>query len=318
MTPRTVVCVSAVSKRLNVYFYVIEPAPPSTTFVPGSYPLSEVVDRVRQLDPAAEDYRLKEDLWGGETLCLLHEDGPQMVLGAYYKDKLAKALTERKGLVRELELEDDEGLVDAAYGALFPSDVVGLVRTSSKAPGFAKVGQWLSVYGGHPCGLVALPDINTLAQLDQAPTQLRRLRLRLQRSRLASIDAYSHGVANALRAAAEVNSETDVVGLDLAVDDPSHRTAWAFNTRQDIEELLEVLPDFEEATVQITGLRRPVNLKRMNVAANVTVLLMDTKRVGPREAADALFSAYEQERGSIETAVRARRERHHEDPPPGD
>ena len=35
---------------------------------------------IRNLDRESETYRIKDTLFGGETLCLLHEDGPQPLL----------------------------------------------------------------------------------------------------------------------------------------------------------------------------------------------------------------------------------------------
>ncbi|MGD9796164.1 MAG: hypothetical protein AB7V43_22085, partial [Acidimicrobiia bacterium] len=105
-------------KRLTVYFYAIEPMAEfgrgaSPSFEAGSYPLENVLKRIRKLDPATDEYRLKDDLFGGETFCLLHEDGPEPIMGAYYRDNLSKPLTEYKGEISELLLRDGEAVVDA-------------------------------------------------------------------------------------------------------------------------------------------------------------------------------------------------------------
>lgn len=291
-----------VTKDLTVYFYVLEPFP-QRTFEPRSYPLDKVAETIRALDPAADDYRIHDQLFGGELFCLFHEDGPEPLLGTYYKDTLNKALTEHKGVVKELELDDGEGLVDASYAAFFPNDVVGIVRTSAKAPGFAKVGRWLSAYGGYPCTLFALPDEDTLAQIEQSASALRRVSLRIRRSRLAAIDDYSSGVASALRSAAGANEWSDMIGVDLAVTAPAHEQLWAAQMQDVIHELLSVLPEFEQAKVKLKGVRREINLRRSHVTGAVTVKLTDTKRVGLRAAAEALFQAYEQEQASIEAAA---------------
>lgn len=290
-----------------MYFYAVEPlaGPEGRSFTRGAYPLSQVLDRLRRLDPAAEEYRIREDLFGGETLCLLHEDGPEPLLGVYYRDNLTRALTEYKGEVQELVLREGEAIVDAAYAAFFPGDVVGLVRTSSKSPGFARLGQWLSINGGFRCGLFALPDPDTLMQLDRQPDRLRRLNLRIRRNRIAAVDAHSQKVARALRAAADVASATTEVGIDLGVSNARERTDWSRHIRQEIEELLGILPDFEQASVQVSGRKKPVNLKRANVTADVPVILHNTRKVGLPEAAEVLFEGYEQERASIEAALNA-------------
>lgn len=293
-------------RRLTVAFYAIEPMPVFDglkTFAQGAYPLAEVLKIVQELDPAAEEYRIRDRLFGSETLCVLHEDGPQPVLGAYTRDNLAKALTEYKGEITELMLREGEALVDASYVAFFPSDVVGLVRTSLKSPGFAKIGQWLTVQTRYSCGLLALPDADTVAQLDQEPTKLHRFTLRVRRAVLPRVQSTSPRVAEALRAAANLNDASDQIGIDQRASTGADQARWSRLVRQQIQELLGVLPECEEATVRISGQRQVVNLKRAQVRSQVSVLLRDTKRVGPNEAATALFEAYEQERGAIARAI---------------
>jgi hypothetical protein len=300
---------AVVAKSLMVYFYAIEPFPITgmETFASGRYPIDEVLTFIKRLDPAAEEYRIRENLFGGETFCLVHDDGPQPILGAYYRDNLARPLTEYKGEINELMLREGEALVDAAYAAFFPNDVVGLVRTSSRAPGFAKIGQWLSVTTRYGCGLVALRDPNVLAQLDREPQKLRSLFVRIRRNRIPAIEPYSASVSKALRAAAEVNTHSDEIGLEFSVRAGKERAMWARLTRQEVEELLAVLPDFEKATVQVSGRKQPFNLLRANIRQSVQVPLIDKKLVGPQEAASALFKAYDDERNSIQLAVEALR-----------
>lgn len=300
-----------VSKALTVYFYAIEPFSVNGTraFSSGSYPLNDVLAKISELDPAAEEYRIVESLFGGETFCLVHDKGPQPILGAYYRDNLARPLTEYKGQINELLLREGEALVDAAYAAFFPNDVIGLVRTSSKAPGFAKIGQWLSVTTGYGCALMALRDPNVVAQLDREPTKLMALALRIRRNRIPAVSTYSPSVASALRAAAEINAITDEVGVEIAVKRQHDRAMWARLVRQEIEDLLGVLPDFEKAEVRVSGRKRPFNLLRANIHQGVRVQLIDKKLVGPAEAATALFEAYADEENSIKLAVATLRER---------
>jgi hypothetical protein len=301
-------------KELTVYFYSLEPVRffdgGSKEFLAGHYPLQEVLETIKRADPASEAYRIKEDLFGGETFCLVHDDGPQPILGAYYRDNLARPLAEYKGEITELMLREGEALVDAAYAAFFPNDVVGLVRTSSKSPGFARIGQWLTYLGGYGCGLFALRDANALAQLDRDPLKLRSFYLRMRRERISGVEGYSRDVAQALRAASDLGGPSnDDVAIELRSRRPKSRAQWARHIRQEIEELLGVLPDFEEAKVKVAGARKAINLLRTNIQRPVRLVLLDSKRVGPSEAADAMFQAYEEERASIELAVEATRPR---------
>jgi hypothetical protein len=316
MTPtvlRTLLAMAVHHKQLTVYFNSLEPVRffegPSKDFLAGEFPLEEVLETIRKADPAAEEYRIKEDLFGGETLCLVHDDGPAPVLGAYYRDNLSKPLAEYKGEITEVELRDGEALVDAAYAAFFPGDVVGLVRTSSKAPGFAKIGTWLRLISGYGLALFALEDSNTLAQLDAAPTKLRGLSLRIPSNRIRALRGFSPNVAAALRAAGNVAGHTDEVGIELRSTHPKQRPEFARQLRAEIEELMAVLPDFLEAQVTVAGLDKPVNLLRGSIKHQVKVPIIDSKRVGPNEAAVAMFDAYSQEAAAIELAVEATRPR---------
>lgn len=295
-----------VEKQLTTYFYAIEPMPAFDglrLFPQGAYPLEEVLEIIRGLDPAAAGYRIRDGLFGSETLCQLHEDGPQSILGAYTRDNLAKALTEYKGEITELFLRDGEALVDASYVTFFPSDVVGIVRTSHKSPGFAKIGQWLTVQGQYSCGLLSLPDADTVAQLDEEPTKLRRFTLRVRRAALPHVQATAPKVAEVLQAAARLNEASDQVGIEQRVSTAEHQAQWSLIIRSQIQELLGVLPECEEASVRISGRKHTVNLKRGQVRRQVPVLLEDTKRVGPQEAAGALLEAYELEQSAIQRAV---------------
>jgi hypothetical protein len=72
------------NKKMTVYFYSIEPAPrfagDGKKFELGAFPRDEVLKTVRMLDPASDEYRIQDNLFGGETFCLLHEDGPELVV----------------------------------------------------------------------------------------------------------------------------------------------------------------------------------------------------------------------------------------------
>lgn len=298
-------------RELTAHFYALEPVSPpdgnSQKFLSGAFPLSDVLGTIRDADPADASYRIVETLFGGETFCIVHDDGPEPILGAYYRDNLAHPLAEYKGEVNELMMREGEALVDATYAAFFPNDVVGLVRTSSKAPGFARIGQWLSYLGGYGCGLFALSDTDTLAQLDREPTKLRTFFLRIRANRITAVEGHSPKVAQALRAASAIGGPNDDVGIDLRSTDETQRARWAQHLRQEITELLGVLPDFEEAKVTVSGTKKPINLLRANIQRGVKIVLTDSKRVGPKEAAEALFKAYADERVSINLAVKAAR-----------
>jgi hypothetical protein len=316
----TLVDMPTVKKPVTVAFYAIEPRHAfdgQREFTSGAFPRDDVFTTIRRRDPAERDYRITEDLFGGETLCLLHENGPEPILGAYYRDNLGKLLTEYKGQIVEAMLREGEAPVDAGYLAFFPSDTVGLVRTSSKSPGFAKVGRWLTVIGGYSCGLTALPDADTLAQLQNNPTGLRGLLVRAQRGSFPFIESHSPSVAQALRAAADVNSQSEQSAIEVrATGSDGDDVGFSREALDRVSELMGALEAIEEVKVQLSGRRQPINLKRAHVKAQMSVRLEAKRRVGLAEAADVLFAAYEQERESVELAVAALR-RHFRDPPIG-
>lgn len=299
------------NKQLTVYFYALEPVlffdDKAQEFPSGAFPLNEVLDTIRKSDPAEETYRIKEDIFGGETFCLVHDNGPQPILGAYYRDNLAVPLAEYKGEINQLMMREGEALVDAAYAAFLPHDVVGLVRTSSKAPGFARIGQWLTYLGGYGCGLFALKDADALAQLDREPLKLRSFYMRIRAQRIGVVDQYSPRVAEALRGAAAIGGASDDVAIEIRSRSAKARAQWAQQLRQEIGDLIGALPDFEEAKVQIAGHKKPVNLLRATIQQGITVPMVNSKRIGPAEAATAIFEAYAHEQNSIELALAAYR-----------
>jgi hypothetical protein len=294
-------------RQATVTFFALRPAAvvgDQRSFVDGDYPMDEVVSTISAMDPASEEYRIKDNLWGGETLCLLHDDGPHLVVGAYYRDNFSRPLAELKGEIREIELEDGAALVDAAYFAFFPGDVVGLLRTSSKSPGFARISQWLTCVGKVACGLIALPDADVFAQIDSRPADLRRFRLSAKRSRTDAIDTVAPSVARALRRAAEVNRYSDEISLEWRSPKGPEQSSWSREMRDELEEVLLALPDLAVAAVHMRGERKSINLKRSVVQHTVPVLLEDKRRVGPNEAADALFRAYDLERTAVDASLR--------------
>ena len=306
---RTVNAVPTKVRDVNVAFYTVEPAPAfdasSATFAAGLFPWDDLWDTIRLKDAAAEEYRLKDHLWGGETLCLLHDNGPEPILGAYYKDNFGRLLTEYKGEVTEAMLREGEGPVMSAYMARFPKDVVGFVRTSPKAPGFASVGRWISVVGGIACALTSLPDASTLQQLKAEPTKLHRFTLGAVKRAIPAIKASSPSVAKALEGALAINPRSDYAGLDVRSARGPDLANFSAQVLQEMQEVMAALPDLEEAKVYVSGRRRPINLKRSQIVAPVPVVLQDTTRVGLKEAVEALFTAYDQEQTSIEAAVKA-------------
>ena len=129
---------SAYRKSVSVDFYVVEPSiEPSKSFA-GDFPHKEVLDAIDELDMERDDYRIRHNLFGDETFCLVH-DGPLRLLGAYNKDMSTLVLTERKGELRALFLDEDEGIVDASYVAFFDRSVAALLRTSIRSPGSIRI-----------------------------------------------------------------------------------------------------------------------------------------------------------------------------------
>jgi hypothetical protein len=294
--------VKPVARQLTVQFYAIEPGVPET-FKPANYPLDNVLASIGQSDPATEEYRIKEDLFGGETFCLLHEDQRFPFLGGYYKDLLSMPLTEMKGQVEKLTLRDGEGIVDATYAAFFDHDVVGIVRTSVKAPGHVRIGSWLSINGRPAMYLVPLPETDILGILNRADGQIKRFLLKIRTKDIPKIKEFSPSVYKALKAASEPSPKSDDVKLEWHCN-KSGRAAFSKDMTDHIRELFSVYPDFMSARVEIVG-EKPIDLKRSVIATKSTVVLTDSKKVGPSHAADALAEAYGREQASIERSVKA-------------
>jgi hypothetical protein len=298
---------TVVTKDVSVRFFLLEPFGNPLPFEPGHYPRAEVFNALRRMDPAAPEYRIKEDLLGGETLCLIHDGSAGEILGAYFKDLLNLPQTEYKGEVLKLVLREGEALVDGSYAMFFPHDVVGIVRTSSKAPGPAKIGSWLSIIGGVECGLSPLRDPDTTAQLQQADGRLRRLFLRARATRFSVIEQASPSVGAALRQAAAPIASSNEVGIEISANGQADRNRYGTDLQERVEELFPVFSELEAAEVWISGRQRPINLKRSLLVSPQRVSLRNTRRIGPTQAAQAIEAAYKSEANHIQLAARVQR-----------
>lgn len=287
-------------------FFVVEPAAGyEQTFV-GDYPAEEVLGTIGALDLSTGDYHLKDGLFATELFCKAW-DGPHPILGAYVKDMYASVTTERKGEIREVEMDDGEGVVDATFVAFLPGSVAAMVRTSVKSPGSARVANWLSRFGGHPCYFAALPTVDTMARLDRPSSEVSSLVLRAKRGRLPAIRSASPKVAEALEAASRLSGSSKV-GLHLGVAQQKEKPAWWNGVRDLIGDLVEVLPEFDTARVEVVR-DKNINLLDAYVSTRVTVEMDGKRRVRPLDAAMAMMDAYQTERESIRASLEARRRR---------
>lgn len=285
---------------MTVSFYVVEPAAGESQTFEGVFPADEVLDQVRILDLSTGQYHVKDGLFANEVFCTVHE-GPQPILGAYNKDMYASVMTERKGEIREVEMSDGEGVVDASYVAFFPNSVAAVVRTSIRSPGSARIGNWLTLFGGHPCYFSALPTADTMARLNQLPTEIRRVVFRARRGRFPAIREANRQVAEALEAASKVSTSSKV-GLTLGVERRAEKPGWWTGMRSVISDIAEVLPEFDTARVEVTK-GKDVNLLDAYVSTRVEVELDGVKRIRPHNAAQALVEAYDSEKDSIDAAL---------------
>lgn len=293
------------TRQVRVAFYAVQPLPGvdgHPTFELTNYPREATFEYIRSLDPVDETYRIKEDLFGGEFLCLLHDNGPETIVGAYYRDNLGRLLTEYKGEISEVMLRDGEAPVDASYLAFFPSDIVGLLRTSSKSPRNARVAQWLSYVAGCPCALVPLRDPDALAQLTEHPLGLRRLIVGASTSAMPELESHPASVAKTLRDLASLHPSSGMVRFEMRAE-RSHQEDFSRLVLQDVHDLVEVIPFLDEVKVKVTGRSQLIDLKRLHVTAQIDAALVNTSRVGLREAPDLLFEAYAQQQTSVEQAA---------------
>ena len=170
-----------------------------------------------------------------------------------------------------------------------------------------------TVNAAYACGLLSLTDADTLAQLQEHRSGIRRLTLRCRRNLLGEVESQAPSVAEALRRVGDLNPESDQMGIEI----------WAGKERpdlfsqlalQELRELVLITPALEQALVTVSGRKRPINLKRARISGHTTVMLQDKKEVGLREAAEALFAAYQQEQDVIRKSVAALRGKP-DDPP---
>ena len=130
--------------------------------------------------------------------------------------------------------------------------------------------------------------------------------MRIRRDRIPAVEPHSKNVAEALRAAADLNQLSSEVTIGHRIDSGGDSSEWSSIVRQEIEELMGVLPDFTEAKVKLAGVDKHVNLLRSTIQHTVDVSLFDRRKVGPAEAAVALFEAYAHEQGAINHALEKR------------
>ena len=287
-------------KTVTVSFYVVEPSLGSEPTFQGFFPHDRVLDRISELDLASGEYHLQDGLFANEMFCMVHE-GPVRLLGAYNKDMYARIATERKGEIREITLSDGEGVVDATYVAFFPESVAAMVRTSVRSPGTVRTANWLSIFGGYPCYFAALAQGDAMGRLDRDPTEIRSVFFRARRRQLAAIAGGSPQVAEALEAASRVSASTKV-GLTLGVLRKSEKAVWWEGMREVLADMIEVLPEFDAARIEINR-GKDVNLLDAYVTARVDCDLDGTRRIGPGEAAQALTHAYEQELSALRASL---------------
>ena len=171
---------SVFRRNVTVSFYIAEPTEPPTWV--GDLPGDDVLAKIQTLDLASGEYHVKTGLFATELFCMVH-NGPLPLIGAYTKDMWNAVLTELKGVIEEVEMREGEGVVDGAYAAFFPNSVVGIVRSSVKAPGSAAIAQWLSLFGGHPLYLAALPKADALAGLQRPPEDINSVTFRVKEGR---------------------------------------------------------------------------------------------------------------------------------------
>ena len=291
---------STFRKTVTVSFYVVEPSlGPQATFQ-GVFPHDEVLDRIVELDLASGEFHVQDGLFHNEMFCTVH-DGPVRLLGAYNKDLYATVATERKGEIREISLSDGEGIVDATYVAFFPDSVAAMLRTSVRSPGTARTANWLSLFGGHSCHFAAMAQIDAMSRLDRDPSDVRSVFFRAVRQKLPVIRGGSMKVAEALEAASHVSSSTRI-GLTLGVAKQSEKATWWNGMRSILADMVEVLPEFETARVEIKG-GKNVNLLDAYITARVDSEIDATRRIRPVDAAQAMTDAYVQVRSTLQASL---------------
>lgn len=316
----------ATSGFVTVSFHVVEPDPGSTTWT-APFPKAEVFDAVKSLDFASGKYYMPSRLLGNEVFCQVVDDGPLTLVVGYTRDTWSDRLSERKGEVRRHELEADAAWVDPAYTALFPNDVMGIVRSSLNSPGSATIAHWLSQYGPHSFYLKGLQKADVFADLKRPADEIYGLHLRIHRSLIGLIRGSRPDVASAFEQAGKVGAGSSTLSLGLQAGVRAERAAWWPPMKAVINDLAEanLLVDFEAARVKVSG-GPPVNLKDAYLTARVPISRYAKKKFSAAEAADALATAYHSSEAAVLAAVEAwrakthndRRGRQSGDPPPGE
>lgn len=285
-------------RNVTVSFYVVEPEDPWKASWDGDFPREEVLAKIANLDLASGEFHVQTGLFGNELFCTVH-DGPLPLVGAYTKDKLNAVLTEYKGSIEEIAMREGEGVIDGTYAAFFPNSVVGVVRSSVKAPGSGGLAGWLSLFGGHPCVMPALPKADALAGLQRPAEEIIDVTFRAKKRLVPRIKAVRADVAGIIESAAGVGGSTKV-GFTLATETKKERPAWWPSVRAAINDLAaaELLADFDAASVKVSG-RHSINLRDAYVSDKRQIELQKGKRLGPAHAAEALAGAY----GELEASV---------------
>jgi hypothetical protein len=164
---------------------------------------------------------------------------------------------------------------------------------------------WLSLNDRPAIGLVPLPEVDVLSQLNRAEGRIQRFRLRMNREDIPKVKSYSKSVFDALTAASSPSPHGNDVEISWS-SRSAGRAAFSRDMASHIQDLFSIYPDFLSAVVEIEG-EKPINLKRSVVATRSLVTLEDSKKVGPSHAAGALAEAYSREFQSITSANQALR-----------
>lgn len=304
-------------KSVQVHFFSVDPLQgQDTTFKEGAFPADEVLNAVAALDLSTGAHYVRENLTGKSVLCRVIE-GPTRVLVAYMKDPYSTFETERKGEFIEYELDDGEGIVTPTFLTFFPNSVVGLFRGSIESPGSSKVASWLSLFSGHKMYFAPLPRADYASRLSGDAGEYFRLELATRRNRIPRIRSAHKGVADALEAASRVGTSSKV-GVQLGAATHSERAAWWGHVRPIIDDIAEVIPEFDRAVVKVSH-DRDVNLRQAYVSTKSTIEIDSRRKPRPADAARALTQAYVQEEQAIVVALkewRARRSGGHDDAEP--
>lgn len=285
---------------VTVSFYVVEPHIEHPGAWTGDYPADDMLDAVEKLDLASGLYHVQTNLFGNEVFCMV-EDGQQRMLSCFTKDSWNALQTEFKGQVEEVPLRDGEGWVEATYCTFFPQSVAAVVRTSTKSPGAAQIGRWVSMFTPQQCYLATLPKIDALAELQRPSKEISSVRLRAKTSLIQRLRPVRPDLAGILEAAAGTAGSSNV---DITLGVPAARKAhWWAEMYAIISDLADaqLLADFDSAMVNLVGKTSPINLKEAFVKLKVPVDLQVKLKIGPSHAAIAMVEAYGQLKDDVIT-----------------